>query len=287
MSARSFADSCLGRPPSQLARDPPRTHSPPRPTKHSYDFLIAVAEPVSRPELIHEYALTPHSLYAAVSIGLDTATILAVLERLAKAALPPEVRAFVREATANYGKVKLVLARNRFWVESAHPAVLRRLLKDEVVRKARVVPPAGEGGGGLGGAAALGGAGGAADAAAAAGGFAVSRALQDRAVAALAATRDLDVAAAAAAAADATAAAAAAAEAAAVEGGAEAMDVDGEDEDEEGGGDAAGAFAATAAAALDPDRELHSFEIDAAQVLAFWGVWRARAFLAILNSFAA
>ncbi len=266
---------------------------PPTPPTRSYDFLIAVAEPVSRPELIHEYALTPHSLYAAVSIGLDTVTILAVLERLAKAALPPEVRAFVREATANYGKVKLVLARNRFWVESAHPAVLRRLLKDEVVRTARVMPPAGEGGGGLGGAAALGGAGGAADAADAAGGaavgggFAVSRALQDRAVAALAATRDLDVAAAAAAAVAATAAAAAAAEAGAVEGGAEAMDVDGEEEDEEGGGDAAGAFAATAAAALDPDRELHSFEIDAAQVRVFFRVWRARAFLAILNSFAA
>ncbi|PPD97708.1 hypothetical protein GOBAR_DD05311 [Gossypium barbadense] len=34
--------------------------------KQAYDFLIAVAEPVCRPESMHEYNLTPHSLYAAV-----------------------------------------------------------------------------------------------------------------------------------------------------------------------------------------------------------------------------
>ena len=54
---------------------------------------------------LHEYQLTPHSLYAAVSIGLETGTILAVLGRLAKNALPREVAHFVRECTQNYGKV--------------------------------------------------------------------------------------------------------------------------------------------------------------------------------------
>ena len=41
------------------------------------DFLIAIAEPVCRPECMHEYSLTPHSLYAAVSVGLQV-LILAV-----------------------------------------------------------------------------------------------------------------------------------------------------------------------------------------------------------------
>jgi len=40
--------------------------------KQASDFLIAIAEPVCRPECVHEYALTPHSLYAAVSVGLQT-----------------------------------------------------------------------------------------------------------------------------------------------------------------------------------------------------------------------
>lgn len=50
----------------------------------AYDFLIAIAEPVCRPESIHEYVLTPQSLYAAVSVGLDQQTILGVLDKLSK-----------------------------------------------------------------------------------------------------------------------------------------------------------------------------------------------------------
>ena len=46
------------------------------------EFLIAIAEPSSRPALIHEYQLTPYSLYAGTSIGLETDVILKVLERL-------------------------------------------------------------------------------------------------------------------------------------------------------------------------------------------------------------
>lgn len=46
----------------------------------AYDFLIAIAEPVSRPQCIHEYLLTSHSLYAAVSIGLNADTIIKVSE---------------------------------------------------------------------------------------------------------------------------------------------------------------------------------------------------------------
>eukprot|EP00232_Nephroselmis_pyriformis_P002858 CAMPEP_0182909272 /NCGR_PEP_ID=MMETSP0034_2-20130328/35661_1 /TAXON_ID=156128 /ORGANISM="Nephroselmis pyriformis, Strain CCMP717" /LENGTH=244 /DNA_ID=CAMNT_0025045515 /DNA_START=13 /DNA_END=744 /DNA_ORIENTATION=- len=107
--------------------------------KQAYDFLIAIAEPVCRPEVIHEYALTPHSLYAAVSVGLETKTIISVLNRLSKAKLPDEITAFIRESTNNYGKVKLVLQRNNFYVESPFPEVLKILLADEVVSKARVI----------------------------------------------------------------------------------------------------------------------------------------------------
>eukprot|EP00242_Pyramimonas_sp_CCMP2087_P018490 CAMPEP_0198206598 /NCGR_PEP_ID=MMETSP1445-20131203/10158_1 /TAXON_ID=36898 /ORGANISM="Pyramimonas sp., Strain CCMP2087" /LENGTH=200 /DNA_ID=CAMNT_0043879361 /DNA_START=94 /DNA_END=693 /DNA_ORIENTATION=+ len=82
--------------------------------KQAYDFLIAIAEPVCRPECMHEYMLTPHSLYAAVSVGLETTTILSVLNRLSKTRLPDDIEYFVRESTLNYGKVKLVLQKNKF-----------------------------------------------------------------------------------------------------------------------------------------------------------------------------
>ena len=38
----------------------------------AYDFLVAIAEPVSRPELLHEYKLTRYSLYGAASCQLET-----------------------------------------------------------------------------------------------------------------------------------------------------------------------------------------------------------------------
>ena len=115
--------------------------------KAAYDFLIAVAEPVCRPEHIHEYVLTPHSLYAAVSIGLTTEKIAEVLDRLSKTNLSEEVKHFIEACTKNYGKVKLVLKRNKFFLESPDAKILEKLLQDEVVRSARVVHPnAGRGG---------------------------------------------------------------------------------------------------------------------------------------------
>ncbi|KAK3161627.1 hypothetical protein QOZ80_1BG0079490 [Eleusine coracana subsp. coracana] len=108
--------------------------------KQAYDFLIAIAEPVCRPESMHEYNLTPHSLYAAVSVGLETSTIISVLSKLSKTKLPNEIIDFIHASTANYGKVKLVLKKNRYFVESPLPEVLKTLLKDEVISKARLAP---------------------------------------------------------------------------------------------------------------------------------------------------
>lgn len=72
---------------------------------------------------MHEYNLTPHSLYAAVSVGLETETIISVLNKLSKTKLPKEMIHFIEESTANYGKVKLVLKKNRYFIESPFPEV--------------------------------------------------------------------------------------------------------------------------------------------------------------------
>ncbi|KAJ8632652.1 hypothetical protein MRB53_025988 [Persea americana] len=108
--------------------------------KQAYDFLIAIAEPVCRPESMHEYNLTPHSLYAAVSVGLETETVITVLNKLSKTKLPKEMIDFIHASTSNYGKVKLVLKKNRYFVESPFPEVLKKLLKDEAISRARIFP---------------------------------------------------------------------------------------------------------------------------------------------------
>lgn len=117
---------------------------------------------------MHEYNLTPHSLYAAVSVGLETETVISVLNKLSKTKLPKEMIDFIHGSTANYGKVKLVLKKNRYFIESPFPEarrfdlssflitglhrefeflmlvtngylqVLQKLLRDEVISRARL-----------------------------------------------------------------------------------------------------------------------------------------------------
>ncbi|CAK5269210.1 unnamed protein product [Mycena citricolor] len=107
--------------------------------EQAQDFLTAISEPVSRPAFIHEYKLTSYSLYAAVSVGLQTEDIIEVLNRYSKVPLPESITAFIRERTLSYGKVKLVLKHNKYFVESSHPETLQLLLKDRTIREARVV----------------------------------------------------------------------------------------------------------------------------------------------------
>ncbi|KAL8303843.1 hypothetical protein RB594_002924 [Gaeumannomyces avenae] len=103
------------------------------------DFLITVAEPVSRPTFIHEYRLTAHSLYAAVSVGLTPKDILSTLDRFLKNEMPPNVASYVMHCGQSYGKVKLVLRDNKYFVETADPAVLQMLLKDPEIGPCRVM----------------------------------------------------------------------------------------------------------------------------------------------------
>ncbi|XP_037570390.1 general transcription and DNA repair factor IIH helicase subunit XPB-like [Dermacentor silvarum] len=106
--------------------------------KHAHDFLIAISEPVCRPHHIHEYKLTSYSLYAAVSVGLQTQDIIEYLRRLSKTSIPEGIIEFIKLCTVSYGKVKLVLKHNRYFVESPFPDVLQKLLKDPVIQACRL-----------------------------------------------------------------------------------------------------------------------------------------------------
>lgn len=107
--------------------------------KHAHDFLIAIAEPVCRPKYIHEYKLTAYSLYAAVSVGLQTSDIIEYLTRLSKTSIPDGIVQFIKLCTVSYGKVKLVLKHNRYFVESNFPEALQHILKDPEIQKCRVI----------------------------------------------------------------------------------------------------------------------------------------------------
>ncbi|KAK9451964.1 P-loop containing nucleoside triphosphate hydrolase protein [Limtongia smithiae] len=106
--------------------------------EQAQDFLVTIAEPVSRPSHIHEYRLTKYSLYAAVSVGLEVNDIISVLNRLSKVAVPQSIIKFINDCTVSYGKVKLVLKDNRYFVESPQVSILQMLLKDEEIGPMRI-----------------------------------------------------------------------------------------------------------------------------------------------------
>jgi DNA excision repair protein ERCC-3 len=93
---------------------------------------------VCRPSHIHEYKLTTYSLYAAVSVGLNTKDIITSLTLLSKVPVPKSIIEFIQNCTVSYGKVKLVLKQNRYFVESPQADILQMLLKDPVIGPLRI-----------------------------------------------------------------------------------------------------------------------------------------------------
>ncbi|KAH9412199.1 rad25-like DNA repair helicase [Ordospora pajunii] len=103
-------------------------------SRQASDFLIAIAEPVSRPVKIHEFQITAYSLYAAVSVGLTTGDIIETLDRFSKNFLPRSIKVFITECTLSYGKVKLVMKAGKFFLEASDEEVSSMLYLDVVIR---------------------------------------------------------------------------------------------------------------------------------------------------------
>lgn len=104
-------------------------------SKQAIDFLIAIAEPISRPSNIHEYQITSYSLYAAASVGLTTDYILETLNKFSKNLIPKSVRNFITDCTLSYGKIKLIRAHTKFYIEAINNEILSFLLKDTILRQ--------------------------------------------------------------------------------------------------------------------------------------------------------
>ncbi|KAI7643728.1 DNA repair helicase rad25, partial [Hortaea werneckii] len=102
------------------------------------NFLINIAEPQSRTTNMHEYTISPHSLFAAVSVGLTEQDIVRQLELFSKTKVPDNIVEFVHEVTQSFGKVRLVLKHNRYFIESNDASVLQMLLRDPVISPCRV-----------------------------------------------------------------------------------------------------------------------------------------------------
>ena len=103
--------------------------------------LLKIAEPRSRPDLVHTYEITPASLHTATNgNNLQTDDILAILRKYCKFEdLPPQVIRFVKECSDMYCKARLLLRAGNHYVVSDTEKLLRSLLdKSEAIRSKRV-----------------------------------------------------------------------------------------------------------------------------------------------------
>lgn len=73
-----------------------------------------------------------------MSVGLETNDIIEYLKRLSKTSIPDGIIEFINVCTLSYGKVKLVLKHNRYFIESQHPDMLQKLLKDPIIGSCRL-----------------------------------------------------------------------------------------------------------------------------------------------------
>ena len=81
--------------------------------------------------------MTSYSLYAAACNGFKTSNLIEYLRRLSKYEILDGIIEFVTNSTVPYGKVKLVLKDNSFFVKFQYlqePIVIQKLLRDPVIR---------------------------------------------------------------------------------------------------------------------------------------------------------
>lgn len=99
------------------------------------DFLITIAEPVSRTKLIQEYVITPYALYAAVTCGMNGKDLTKILRKLSKNLLPKTIFRMILISTKFFGKVHLILFRNKHFVYAPHFEIIKTFLNDKKIGK--------------------------------------------------------------------------------------------------------------------------------------------------------
>lgn len=93
--------------------------------KEGYEFVVLIAEPRSRQEFIQSFKINQASLYASVTLGYDSDKIIHLLNQFNKfKEIPAEIKRFIEETTSSFGKCRLVLQDNSYFLESDFEHIL-------------------------------------------------------------------------------------------------------------------------------------------------------------------
>ena len=85
----------------------------------AYEFVVCIANPKSRQEFIQSFEVNAASLYSSVTLGFTSELICEKLALYSKMdALGSDIADFIRQTTSSYGKCRLVLMNNKYFLES-------------------------------------------------------------------------------------------------------------------------------------------------------------------------
>ena len=108
------------------------------------DFIVAIAEPCSRPKYMQEYQITSYSLFAAVSIGLSGDEIIRVLQLISKTPITEEFKEYLKDRCNSVGRLKLVLKEQRYFIEAKEQSLLQDLLRRKMFKEIYIPPQEGD-----------------------------------------------------------------------------------------------------------------------------------------------
>lgn len=103
--------------------------------KECYEFIVLIAEPQSRQEFIQTFEINSKSLFASVTLGYDSKKIIKSLEYFNKfVSINQEIQDYIKRTTESYGKCRLVLKENSYFLESDFKTILEYYLSIKVLR---------------------------------------------------------------------------------------------------------------------------------------------------------
>ncbi|KAH9578641.1 Helicase XPB/Ssl2 [Trypanosoma melophagium] len=110
-------------------------------------FLTTIAEPTSRPSLMHEYRMTPFSLGTAVSASVPASEVVDFLDNYVYGFLDKKsdarrarVCSFIETCMSRYNLARIVIEDQRTLVQCESVEIAEMLLEDRVVRSLSAEP---------------------------------------------------------------------------------------------------------------------------------------------------
>ena len=96
----------------------------------AYEFVVCIANPKSRQEFIQTFEVNAASLYSSVTLGFTPELICEKLRHFSKMnSLGNDIVEFIHKTTSSYGKCRLVLMNNKYFLESEDRKVVEYYLK--------------------------------------------------------------------------------------------------------------------------------------------------------------